>query len=881
MNNTPPPFPQGEPGFIPELKAYDPRKPHWNTDKDCPAGVFPLSGSWMIQSSFPDPDALLETAFSALERFAAQNVPAAPGSVSITALQDKSLGTEEYRVTVSPDGVTLAASDTEGLRRAVYCFIDMCRSAEIPALEYQTVRRKPWLKNRISRCFFGPIKRAPFFRDELTDDIDYYPEAYLDRLASEGVNGIWLTIVWKEMAETDFFPVDPKRSMRVEKLKRTVEKCRRYGIKVWVFCIEPAAWQENQPPFEDMNGKGEIYSKAFCVASENSRRYIRDTVYSIFRDVPALGGMMLISLGERPTSCLSYLSMTGKEKQDCACSCGFNPGQVLNKILSSIKDGIRAAGSNAQVLSWLYNPRANQIPEWWFGIPGELDGDKILAFNFESGCSKVQDGKVCSGGDYWLSCIGPADRFGRMAAAAKGHCETAAKLQVGCSHELATIPFMPVPGNLYEKYRAMKQLGVSSVIQCWYFGNYPGLMNRAAGMLAFEEFNSTQLEFLHRLALPEWGADSAEQVAEMWQNFGNAYSNYPLDIQFQYYGPMHDGIVWPLHLKQVMRGLPRSWKPDEFPAGDAIGECLNTFQLSNAVTLTGTLADMWSRAAADIPELRRRFADDPARQRDCDLYEALGLLFNSGAAVLKFYSLRNKLFSSPFGCHALLKEMRKIVDAEKAASARMIELCESDPRLGYHSEAEVFKFYPAKLAWRIAELEKLDPLFNELEEADEEYIRQRLAWEGETFRTETRYHGDTFSWECRIDGLDLEIIIYNEDTGAGSRNLQQCVLMMDANGVKFPLDFPAHDTGTPWGYNGKTLGVTVRSGENNTRVVRVPLNKFEYAPEIFIGFVRSWIDANGKPHHDTTPKGNFIFDPRLNFCGCFSADKLAKLILKK
>ena len=31
----------------------------------------------------------------------------------------------------------------------------------------------PWLKNRISRCFFGPIKRPPFNRDELMDDVDY------------------------------------------------------------------------------------------------------------------------------------------------------------------------------------------------------------------------------------------------------------------------------------------------------------------------------------------------------------------------------------------------------------------------------------------------------------------------------------------------------------------------------------------------------------------------------------------------------------------------------------------------------------------------------------------------------------------------------------
>ena len=879
---APPPFPEGEPAFVQDLKSYDPRKAHWQTPENIPEGTLSLSAKWEIKKSFPDPEKLLETAYTALEKFAAENVDFSGGStLVITSAPDDTLAEEEYSITVSGSGVTLRAADTEGLRRAVYSFIDMCRSADIPALEYQQITRKPWLKNRISRCFFGPIKRAPFFRDELTDDTDYYPEPYLDRMAAEGINGIWLTIVWKEMAETSFRPVDPLRRKRIEKLKRTVEKCRLYGIKVWVFCIEPASWTVSSlPPFADMRGecRKDSADQPFCIASENSQRYIRESVYSIFRDTPNLGGMMLISLGERPTSCLSYISVAGLDRQPCADRCGLSKSRILNTILGCIRQGIRDAGSKAQVLSWLYNPKANQIPEWWFTLPEELDGENILAFNFESGCSKVQDGRVCSGGDYWLSSIGPSDRFGRIAAAAKGHCQVAAKLQVGCSHELATIPFMPVPGNLYEKYRSMKKLGVSSVVQCWYFGNYPGLMNRAAGMLAFEEFDDSCEEFLIRLAAPEWGRKFAPQVAEMWKKFGEAYSNYPLDIQFQYYGPMHDGVVWPLHLKQVMRSLPRSWKPDTDPAGDAVGECLNNFQLVNAVTLSRTLAEMWSSAAATIPELRKIFTGDPARQRDCDLYEAIGLLFNSGARILSFYDMRSKLFDSPVGCHALLDEMHKIVESEKAASARMIELCQSDVRLGYHSEAEVFKFYPAKLKWRIGELEKLEPLFARLADSSASEVRKLLEWEGETLKPQVRYYGKTYSAECRIDGLDLVITMYTDPLDAGCEREQHFVLLMDSNGIKFPLEFPV-ENGTPYGYNQKTAGIKVTSEEEGKETIRIPLSKLDFSRELFAGFHRSWYDASGKQHNDPIPQGDHLYDTRLNFCASFSAGRLSKLIL--
>ncbi|MBR7104066.1 MAG: hypothetical protein IKC65_03905 [Lentisphaeria bacterium] len=877
-----PPFPTGEPGFLQELKTWDIRQPHWNTEKEIPENTLPLAGCWQIKKSFPDPEGLLETAYAALDRFTRNHIPSGNGSVSVTAECDDALEYEAYTVAVSAEGITLRASCTEGMRRALYYLIDLCRSADMPALKYQHISRKPWLKNRISRCFFGPIKRPPFFRDELTDDIDYYPEPYLDRLAAEGVNGIWLTIVWKEMADTSFFPMDPKREQRIGKLKRTVEKCRRYGIKVWVFCIEPMSWTEQHvPPFEDMRGDCHFANIAhsFCIASENSKKYIRDTVYSIFRDTPHLGGMMLISLGERATSCLSYVYSSKQGKQACSGRCGMSNSQILNGVLSAIRQGIRDAGSDAQVLSWLYNPTAQQIPEWWFSLPEELDHEKILAFNFESGCSKAQDGRVYSGGDYWLSCPGPSDRFGRMAAAARGHCDFAAKIQVGCSHELATIPFMPVPGNLYEKYHAMKQLGITHVIQCWYFGNYPGLMNRAAGELAFENFEDTELDFLSRLAAPEWGNAYAPQIAEMWHRFGRAYSSYPLDIQFQYYGPMHDGVVWPLHLKQVMRSLPRSWKPDAAPAGDAVGESMINHDLNNTVILTRTLAEQWKIAAEILPELRRVFADDPARQRDCDLYEALELLFSSGARIMAFYQMRAALFSSPLGCHALLEEMRRIVHAEKAASARMIRLCESDCRLGYHSEAEVFKFYPAKLQWRIAELEKLDGVFDLLAGVSPERVKELLAWEGTVYRTGREYRGRTFVWRADVEKLDLKFTIKFDPVEKDNSPEYQFILLMDAAGTRFPMQFPVSDDGVPAGINDKGIGILIETGAAGEKIVRIPLSKINFAGEIFAGVLRTWKTPDGKFCHDVTPDGDYIWEDRLNLPGYFSPEKMCKLVI--
>ena len=44
-----------------------------------------------------------------------------------------------------------------------------------------------------------------------------------------------------------------------------------------------------------------------------------------------------------------------------------------------------------------------------------------------------------------------------------------------------------------------------------------------------------------------------------------------------------------------------------------------------------------------------------------------------------------------------LDEMESIVKEEINRSLRMVELCRFDSRLGFHSEAEGYKYFPEKL----------------------------------------------------------------------------------------------------------------------------------------------------------------------------------------
>ncbi len=579
---------------------------------------------------------------------------------------------------------------------------------------------EPWVKNRISRCFFGPIKRAPLFHDELMDDVDYYPDAYLDRLAGEGVNGLWLTIEWRDLATTSFAAPSPDAPGRIAKLRRTVDKCLAHGIKIWAFCIEPKAVRADDPLFvnhRDMfNPHPTHHGYVVCPSTEKGRRYIRESVQDIFARVPRLGGLMMISNGERNTTCLSMVdAVTGERDPGCARCDQLEPWKIYGEFAGTIVDGIRAAGSKAELISWFYQPwvRPERAP-WVADCARHAPDGVIFAYNFESGALKEQLGRYRNGGDYWLSFVGPAEGFRQVGAAARdGGRVLGAKIQVCNSHECATIPYVPVPGLLYRKYREMKDAGVSTVLQCWYFGNYPGLMNRAAGMLSHGDLDRTEDEFLMRLAKSEWG-DDAIVMAQLWKRFSDAYANYPLSNDMQYYGPFHAGIAWPLFPEVCLEPLARTWKPQDLPSGDTIGECLENHTIEEAVLLARRMARGASTVDAcgeDVLDaLARRHAAEPERLRDIGVMRAMQILFESGADILEFYSERSRaIHASRFGgdfaaARAAVSRMGVILEREVLLTKKMLPLAVADSRLGFHSEAEAHQFHPRKLEWRLGEL---------------------------------------------------------------------------------------------------------------------------------------------------------------------------------
>ena len=799
--HQPPPFPQGEPGFVRELKKHQVFRPHRDDSAAAPQNTVSILNGIKVESAFPDPEHALDTAFFDLDRFLGEAGLPKDKGLPVRFRKSDAFKGEDFSMRTAADAVTVEAGETEGIRRAVYYVMDRIAELRIPYLPIGTQTKHYWLKNRISRCFFGPIKRPPFNIDELMNDIDYYPDEYLSRLAHEGVNGLWLTITFKDICKTTINGQSPDAPKRLAKLRKTVNQCLRYGIKTWVFCIEPRAWLNTNPCPEgapELQGPGTSYAlnsgcgyeRSFCPNSATAEKYLYESAYSLFSEVPGLGGMLTVSHGERTTSCLSTLSkfsLDGKVK--CDKQCNWLPADIIAHTLGPLARGIRDANPKADLISWLYQPDAEQLAPWIYTLPSKLPESVSLAYNFESGVTKNQLGRVRAGGDYWLSCAGPSDRFSRMAEAARhSKCGFAAKLQVSCSHEDAAVPYIPAPGLLYEKYRAMKNLGVEHAVMCWYFGNYPGLMNRAAGLLACDEFQDSEMEFLQRLAAPEWPGKEQE-VAQVWKTFEEAYGNYPLDKQFQYYGPVHDGAVWPLHLKRARRQLTRSWKPDAMPAGDTLGESMQYQTVGEITILLEKMSRIWSEGCARLEEIARDYRDDAVCADELSVAEAIRLQFECASDIFRFYQMRASLFEGAADAGPILDDMEKIVRKEIANAKALAELCEKDPRLGYHSEAEVFKYYPAKLYWRAGILE--DIVLKDFAECRQALAAGRSFREfaecrdTEECRTGSWYQNGKLKWkaQCTSETLNVEILCENSPD-ADEEYMK--LYAMDEEGLTFP-----------------------------------------------------------------------------------------------
>ncbi|MDO5479370.1 MAG: hypothetical protein Q4G23_09450, partial [Clostridia bacterium] len=128
--------------------------------------------------------------------------------------------------------------------------------------------------------------------------------------------------------------------------------------------------------------------------------------------------------------------------------------------------------------------------------------------------------------------------------------------------------------------------------------------------------------------------------------------------------------------------------------GDRIYESLlSGHTLSEAITLAEEMSENWNKGM-DYLEGLGETSEETEQE---SVAKALSLQFESGMNILKFYYLRDKLGNKEGNLKETLLKMENIVHREIEISESLAMVSEKDRRLGYHTEAEGFKYFPEKL----------------------------------------------------------------------------------------------------------------------------------------------------------------------------------------
>ena len=372
-----------------------------------------------------------------------------------------------------------------------------------------------------------------FGSGDLTQSI---PDALLSRYAAMGIKGIWLHAVLYLLCPIPGAEDFSKNwHHRRKALKELVDRCRKYGLNVYLYLNEPRAMPL---PFYDLKplwaGRDvpALATKMICTTrSSEVLQYLEQAMYDLWSDIPALGGAFCITMSENPTNChYRFLS------SECPSCSKTTPEKLIADIISAMERGMHRASGKARMIVFDWEWR--RTPEDRLKVPEETDFVcRVLALlprNIYLASENALDvdirGTRLRLSDYSISHVGPSAKSKAVwRVAARLGIPVTAKVQINNSWELAAVPYIPVPYLVSEHIGNLKKAGVQGLMLSWTLGGYPG------GNLALTDQTPEEC------AAEKFHPELAAAICRAWKIFSDAFREYPFNQSLLYTGPVNCG----------------------------------------------------------------------------------------------------------------------------------------------------------------------------------------------------------------------------------------------------------------------------------------------------------------------------------------------------
>lgn len=529
-------------------------------------------------------------------------------------------------------------------------------------------------------------------------------------LKAHGFDAVWFHSVLREVCPTALFaPFQPGHQKRLEALRATVQLAGQAGMGVWLYLNEPRGLPADHPFWAAhpecagdtgaclMSGAGQ--TRALCTSQPRVMEFLREATIQLCGAVPELAGMFVITASEYHTHCFSHCPLEGPAAQtDCPHCAGHNRAQVVAEILNQLAAGIAQAGTKTKLAAWTWSWARHIEPDPQPGIITRLRPAIALLSDFERGLPARRAGHELMVDEYSLAVTGPSRRFQDHATQAhQTQRDLLAKLQLNTTHELATVPNLPVPGRLYDKLAAMQSMGVTGCLASWNFGLFPTLNTFAYGFFQ-QDRTQTKPVFLEQLARAYFSLEvDVNQVLQAWEGFERALDAHPLVEPFIYFSPLCYAPAYPLKTAFAQTPLGPSWL--EHPWGDRLEDSLGPYNLDEMITLLDQLTTRWE-AACETYTQALKFTTGQSKSVDEERNSAFaaGHFFRSCRNVYRWYAAWRD-----HDHHAL----QETAADELEHLPKLINILEADDRIGLHQECGRRYVTAEKVQEKLVDLSKL------------------------------------------------------------------------------------------------------------------------------------------------------------------------------
>jgi len=537
---------------------------------------------------------------------------------------------------------------------------------------------------------------APYGDPLLNTDADPYPAGYLSQLAATGVNGVWLQGVLYKLAP---FPWEPSLSAhyreRLKNLKALVARAKKHGISLYLYLNEPRAMPlsffKKHP---ELKGVTEGDHAALCTSVPAVKQYIRDSVATICKAVPDLGGFFTITASENLTNCWSH-------NGGMACPrCSLRPpGAVVAEVSQLVEDGIQASGSKAQLIAWDWGWRE----EWAAEAIRDLPKQAALMSVSEWSMPIERGGISSTVGEYSISTIGPGPRaLDHWEAARKRGMKTIAKIQAGNTWELSAVPYIPAVANVAQHVANLRDVPVDGLMLGWTLGGYPSPNLEVVADLG-KRSKPSVVKAMNEVARRRYGKALAPAMVKSWQQCSTAFSEFPFQGGLVYNAPLQVGpanLLYgnPTGYHATMVGIPyddlESWR-SIYPTDVFVGQFKKIADGFDAAINRLKSAEKKAGSQEDSRYLE-------AVNHEIDVTEAATIHFRSVANQAVFITLRTALKNAASAKEAapILDRLNALLDSEAALAKRLYAIQCRDSRIGFEASNQYF-YVPLDLAEKV------------------------------------------------------------------------------------------------------------------------------------------------------------------------------------